>query len=75
MTFLKKGKPVEHRSRRKSVNKKMVKPALKVAGKDRKPVTTRVVENTEKVVMDPCISKTSTPVERQQLATAEAGAK
>ena len=46
-----------------------------MAGKDLKPVTTPVVESTEKVVMDPCISRTNTPVERQQLAAAEACAK
>ena len=50
----------------------MVTPA---AGKDLEPVTTPAVESTEKVVMDSCISRTNTPVERQQLAAAEACAK
>ena len=50
----------------------MVTPALKAASKDLEPVTTPVAGGTEKVAKDPCISRTSTPVERQQLAAAEA---
>ena len=50
----------------------MVTSALKAAISDLEPVTTPVAESNEKVAKDPCINRTSNPVERQQLAAAEA---